>query len=135
MTFCTDMPHLTVEYTDNINTPRIPELLRELNGVLLAHANTYPVGGIRARAYRLSEYEVADSTEPNDAFVHVILKIGAGRSEEVRQVTGDQLFAALSRHFADEFAHRPLALSLEIQEFSEAGTWKQNNIHQRYKKA
>ncbi|XHO98053.1 5-carboxymethyl-2-hydroxymuconate isomerase, partial [Azospirillum sp. A26] len=37
--------------------------------------------------------------------------------------------------FAALFASRFLALSLEIQEFSEAGTWKHNNIHGRYKAA
>lgn len=128
------MPHLTLEYTDNIRDPRIPELLRKLNGVLLARPDIFPVGGIRARAYRLTEYAVADSTETQDAFVHVVLKIGAGRSDEVKQATGDDLFAVLKTHFADEFAARPLALSQEIQEFSEAGTWKHNNIHARYRK-
>lgn len=128
------MPHLTVEYTDNIEHPRIGELLRALNGVLLARPDIYPVGGIRARAYCLGEYAVADSTEPNDAFVHVALKIASGRSEDVKRATGDELFQVLSDHFAQEFARRPLALSLEIGEFSEAGTWKKNNIHSRYRK-
>ncbi|SEJ53541.1 5-carboxymethyl-2-hydroxymuconate delta isomerase [Deinococcus reticulitermitis] len=127
------MPHLVVEYTDNIPEPRMGELLRALNAVLLARGDTYPVGGIRARAVRLSEYAVADSTHPEDAFVHVTLKIGAGRSEAVKQATGDELFAVLTGHFTEEFARRPLALSQEIQEFSEAGTWKRNNIHARYK--
>lgn len=127
------MPHLTVEYTDNIQNPRISELLRALNGVLLARPDIYPVGGIRARAYRLSEYALADSTHPDDAFVHVTLKIGAGRSEEVKKATGDALFAVLTEHFAEAYAAHGLMLSQEIQEFSEAGTWKKNNIHARYK--
>lgn len=128
------MPHLIVEYTDNIANPRIPELLKALNGVLLSRPDIFPVGGIRARAYRLSEYELADSTHPDDAFVHVCLKIGAGRSEEVKKATGDELFAVLAEHFAEAFAAHGLMLSQEIQEFSEAGTWKKNNIHTRYKK-
>lgn len=128
------MPHLVVEYTDNIQNPRIKELLRALNGVLLSRPDIYPVGGIRARAYRLTEYEVADNTEPNDAFVHVALKIAAGRSEEVRKQTGDELFKVLTDHFAQEFDSRPIAFSLDIQEFGEAGTWKKNNIHARYRK-
>ena len=128
------MPHLTLEYTDNIRDPRIPELLRKLNGVLLARPDIFPVGGIRARAYRLSEYALADSSEPSDAFVHLRLQIGAGRSEEVKKETGDALFAVLTDHFADEVALRGLMLSAEISEFSEAGTWKKNNIHARYRK-
>jgi 5-carboxymethyl-2-hydroxymuconate isomerase len=41
----------------------------------------------------------------------------------------------MTAHFADLYARRGLALSLEIVEFGEAGTWKQNNIHARYKKS
>lgn len=129
------MPHLVVEYTDNLKDPNMPKLLSALNAVLIARSDVYPVGGIRARAVRLSEYVVADGANAEDAFVHVALKIGAGRSEEVKQATGDELFAVVTEHFAAEFEGRPLALSLEIQEFSEAGTWKKNNIHARYKKA
>lgn len=128
------MPHLTVEYTDNLGTDaNIMELLRELNGVLIARSDTYPVGGIRARAIRLTEYVVADGGE-DDAFVHVTLKIGAGRSEAVKRETGEELFAVLKAHFAEVYARRFLALSLEITEFSEAGTFKQNNIHARFRK-
>ncbi|WP_235045785.1 5-carboxymethyl-2-hydroxymuconate Delta-isomerase [Deinococcus wulumuqiensis] len=97
-------------------------------------APIFPVGGIRARAYRLSEYALADSSEPSDAFVHLRLQIGAGRSEEVKKEAGDALFAVLTDHFAEEFARRGLMLSAEIGEFSEAGTWKKNNIHARYRK-
>lgn len=128
------MPHLTLEYTDNIRDPRVPELLRKLNGVLLARPDIFPVGGIRARAYRLSEYALADSSEASDAFVHLRLQIGAGRSKEVKKETGDQLFAVMTEHFAEAFAAHGLMLSAEISEFSEAGTWKKNNIHARYGK-
>lgn len=127
------MPHLIVEYTDNLAEPRIPDLLEGLHAVLMRHADVFPVGGIRSRAIRLSEYRVADGRE-DDAFVHVTLKIGAGRGEEVKQAVGAELFEVLKAHFAEEFARRYLALSLEVQEFSEAGTFKHNNIHARFRK-
>lgn len=129
------MPHLIVEYTDNIEHPRIPTLLQALNNVLIARSDTYPIGGIRARALKLSDYVVADGTHPEDAFVHVALKIGSGRDPEVKQATGDELFTVVTRHFSEEFAQRPLALSLEIQEFGASGTWKKNGIHARYRDA
>ena len=62
-----------------------------------------------------------------------MLKIGAGRSEDAKKKAGDELFKMIFEHFAAIFARRSLALSLEIVEFSEAGTWKQNNIHARYR--
>ncbi|TSA87582.1 5-carboxymethyl-2-hydroxymuconate isomerase [Deinococcus detaillensis] len=125
------MPHLTVEYTDNLKEPRIRELLSRLNAVLIARGDVYPIGGIRARAVKLTEYVVADG-QHDDAFVHVTLKIGTGRSEEMKQITGDELFDVLKEHFADAFSSRKIALSLEI---GEVETWKKNNIHERYKQA
>jgi 5-carboxymethyl-2-hydroxymuconate isomerase len=128
------MPHLIVEHTDNLaDEAAIPDLLRKANAVLIAQSGVFPIGGIRSRAIRLTDYCVADGAA-DDAFVHLTLKIGAGRTAEQKQAAGDALFAMVTEHFAALFARRFLALSLEIQEFSEAGTWKQNNIHPRYKK-
>lgn len=129
------MPHLIYEYTDNLGPEAdIPGLLRKSNQVLIEQGGVFPNGGIRARAIRLSEYCVADGTA-DDAFMHLTLKIGAGRSDAQKQKAGDALFAMIKAHFADLFARRGLALSMEICEFSEAGTWKHNNIHARYSKA
>ncbi|SMH62909.1 5-carboxymethyl-2-hydroxymuconate Delta-isomerase [Azospirillum agricola] len=129
------MPHLTVEYTGNLGAKAdIPALLRKANAVLIAQGGAFPIGGIRSRAIRLEDFCVADGTA-DDAFVHLTLRIGSGRSAEQKKKAGDELFAMVRDHFADLFASRFLALSLDIQEFSEAGTWKHNNIHGRYKAA
>ncbi len=77
---------------------------------------------------------MADGAE-DDAFVHITLKIGAGRSDAVKKKTCDALFEAVKAHFADVFAKRYLALSMELIEFGESGTYKHNNIHARYQRA
>ena len=92
------------------------------------------VGGVRSRAIRLTEYAIADEAA-DYAFVHARLTIGSGRSPEIQKKTGDQIFAMIKDHFAEPFARRPLALSFEMGEFSEAGTWKHNNLHTRVKKS
>lgn len=128
------MPHLIYEYTDNLKAEGdIPGLLRKTNQVVLAQGGVFPTGGIRARAICLTDYCVADGSA-DDAFVHLTFKMGAGRTPEEKQKVGDELFSMLKDHFAELFARRGLALSMEIVEFSEAGTWKHNNIHARYKK-
>ncbi len=127
------MPHLIVEFTDNLQPDGdIGGLLPKLTQVLIDQG-AYPIGGIRARAIELHHYRIADGAA-DDAFVHATLKIGAGRSDAVKQATCDGLFEVMEAHFAELFARRYLALSLELVEFSEAGTWKHNNIHQRFKK-
>lgn len=127
------MPHLTFEYTDNLRADGdIPGLLKKANAVLIAQGGVFPVGGIRTRAICYSEYCIADG-EADYAFVHASLKIGFGRSEDEKNKACEALFATMQAHFAAIAASRYLALSLEIAEFSEAGTWKQNNIHARFR--
>jgi 5-carboxymethyl-2-hydroxymuconate isomerase len=127
------MPHLIVEYTSNIKAEaRIAELLAKANEVLMAQGGVFPTGAIRSRAIEIQEYSIADG-QTDYAFVHCNLKIGSGRSESVKKKVCDELFAAIKDHFADLFASRYLALSLELNEFSESGTHKHNNIHARFK--
>lgn len=129
------MPHLIYEYTDNLKAEGdIPGLLRKSNQILINQGGVFPIGGIRSRAICLTDYCVADASS-DDAFVHLTFKMGAGRTAQEKQKVGDELFDMLKAHFAKLFERRPLALSMEIVEFSEAGTWKQNNIHMRYRKA
>jgi 5-carboxymethyl-2-hydroxymuconate isomerase len=131
------VPHLTLEYSANLcDAPRIGQLCDTLAQCLDAQRENdqrvYPLGGIRVRAVRCEQYCIADG-RPDAAFLHANLKIGAGRSENVTKATGDALFDVIKQHFADAFDHHGLALSLEINEFSEAGTWKHNNLHARLK--
>ena len=127
------MSHFIVEYTHNIAADAdIPGLLRKANEALIAQ-QVYPIGGIRSRAIELTDWRMADGAE-DYAFVHATFKLGAGRAREVRQRTGDALFEVLKAHFAGLYARRYLALSLEIYEFDEAGTWKHNNVHARFRR-
>jgi 5-carboxymethyl-2-hydroxymuconate isomerase len=131
------VPHLTIEYSANLrNFGGFSKLCNELAQVLVAQEadgkTVYPIGGVRVRAVVAEHWCIGDGSLLDAAFVHARLQVGAGRSEAVRQATGDALFAGLKKHFAREFDSQGLALSLEISEFSEAGTWKHNNLHGRY---
>ena len=131
------MPHLTLEYSANLaDEASIGQLCTSLAGCLAAQRDNdqrvFPLGGIRVRALRCDQYSIADG-RPDAAFLHASLKIGAGRSDAAKKATGDALFALIKEHFATEFEQHGLALSLEINEFSEAGTWKHNNLHARLK--
>lgn len=127
------MPHFIVEYTDNIKEEiDILTLLEKVNSTLIAQNGTFPVGGIRSRAVELKHYCIADGKE-DDAFVHATLKIGAGRSPVEKDKVCNELFEVMKEHFSRLFERRYLALSMELMEFSEGGTYKQNNIHARFK--
>ncbi|HEY4295018.1 MAG TPA: 5-carboxymethyl-2-hydroxymuconate isomerase, partial [Paraburkholderia sp.] len=79
------MPHLTLEYSANLaNAQSMGQLCSALAQCLDAQRENeqrvYPLGGIRVRALRCEQYCIADG-DPDAAFLHANLKIGAGRSE------------------------------------------------------
>ena len=89
------MPHFIVEYTDNIkNEVNLASLFEDVHQVLISRASFFPVGGIRSRAIELHDYRVADGTE-DDAFIHAILKIGAGRPEEIKKEVCEAIFGVM----------------------------------------
>lgn len=128
------MAHAIVEYTANLDAETdIDALLAAINGTLIAQA-VFPLGGIRSRAIRLDHYRMSDGAA-DYAFVHVTLKIGAGRDEATKRKACDELFEAIKRHFAELYARRLLALSMELHEFDEHGTYKHNNVHAHLRRA
>jgi 5-carboxymethyl-2-hydroxymuconate isomerase len=128
------MPHLVVEYTANLKDEGdIPALLRKANRVLIDLGGVFPTGGIRSRAIEINDWCIADG-EDDYAFVHVTLKIGAGREDAVKRRATDALFEMIKAHFADLYAKRYLALSMELVEFSEGDTYKHNNLHAKFRK-
>ncbi len=133
------MPHLTLDYSANLRADGdFSELCKKLARTLIAQRAgdkpVYPVGGVRVRAFAAEDYCIADDSI-NAAYVHARLAVGAGRSEVVLKETGDALFQAMKSHFDALYKRQGLALSLEIAEFSEAGTWKHNNLHSLLNKA
>lgn len=132
------MPHLSLEYSSNVRSlVEGSDLCRKLGQTLARFQvdgrSVYAIGGVRVRAYCASEYFIADGS-PDAGFVHATLQVGVGRAEDVLQATGDALFEVIEGHFMAALSSRGLALSLAIQEFSEAGTWKRNNLHARFRK-
>ena len=78
------MPHFIAECTDNIREQAdLPGLFAKVNEALAA-TGIFPLGGIRSRAHWLDTWQMADGKH-DYAFVHMTLKIGAGRSLESRE--------------------------------------------------
>ena len=126
------MPHFIAECTDNIREEAdLPGLFAKVNEALAA-TGIFPIGGIRSRAHWLDTWQMADGRH-DYAFVHMTLKIGAGRSLESREAVGEMLFALIKAHFAELMADRYLALSFELDELHPTLNYKQNNVHALFK--
>ena len=123
------MPHIIVEHSKGVTKSQsIPDLLRELHNVAVLNP-TLPTGGIRTRAHEAEQYLVGDGKLAGE-FIYITVRLGQGRSLDVKQEIGASLFKVLT-DFTQAYldAGHPLSLGLEIQEIEKDWTWKKNNIH------
>ena len=119
------MPHLTLEYTENLKFD-VQALLASLHSELVA-TGTVNLKGLKSRAIRHSEYRIADG-DPEYAFVHVDLLIRAGRPAEAQREAARRVLAVLKHAFGDRYAHSHLSLSVDIREMREGIALTEHNI-------
>lgn len=129
------MAHAIVEWTANLEgSADISGLLELIAAAMRDSGGVFPWGGIRVRAIKLTDYVIADGKD-DDAFVNITVKMGAGRPADFKTRFFGDLFEQVKAHFAELYAQRYLALSLYVEEADEAGSFKHNNIHTRFRKA
>lgn len=124
------MPHLTLEYTDNLTFEAQP-LLARLHEALVA-TGAINLKGLKSRAIRHTEYRIADG-DPAYAFVHVNLLIRAGRPLETQQEAAQRVMAVLKETFGGRFEDGYLALSVDIKELRDGVALTLHNIPERGK--
>jgi 5-carboxymethyl-2-hydroxymuconate isomerase len=124
------MPHLTVDYSANMETSAdIPGLCRTLHAAVM-ETGLFELGAVRVRAFAASHCVVADDA-PENGYIDLVLRMGEGRSVQDRKRAGDVVFAAACAHLALLFETPHFALSFEIREINAVLSWKNNAIHPR----
>ena len=77
------MPHLTLEYSSNLQALKLSAVLRELNQALLA-SGQFQEADIKSRAVERDAFVVGVAAEER-GFVHARIEILSGRTAEVKQ--------------------------------------------------
>jgi 5-carboxymethyl-2-hydroxymuconate isomerase len=119
------MPHLTLEYTDNLEF-EIQPLLARLHSELTA-TGAINLKGLKSRAFRYSDYRIADGN-PEYAFVHVGLLIREGRPIEVQKDAAQRVMNVLKETFGHRYESSYLSLSVDIKEMREGIAMTLHNI-------
>lgn len=119
------MPHLTLEYTANLEFD-VQLLLARLHEKLVA-TGAVNLKGIKSRAIRITDYRIADG-DPRYAFVHVGLLIREGRPLEVQQDAARRVMDVLKNTFGSRFDNSYLSLSVDIKEMREGIAQTLHNI-------
>lgn len=119
------MPHLTLEYTDNIEVDVQPLLARLHEEVVATGAIN--LKGIKSRAIKHAQYRIADGN-PNYAFVHVSLLIREGRPIEIQKEATVRVMAVLKETFGHHFETGKISLSVDLKEMREGIALTDHNI-------
>jgi 5-carboxymethyl-2-hydroxymuconate isomerase len=124
------MPHLTLEYTDNLDF-EVQPLLARLHEEVVA-TGAINLKGIKSRAVRHTEHRIADG-DPQYAFVHVGLLIREGRPVEIQKEATRRVMAVLKDVFAQRFENGHLSLSVDLKEMREGIALTEHNIPNKTK--
>ncbi|MEG1038549.1 MAG: 5-carboxymethyl-2-hydroxymuconate Delta-isomerase [Pseudomonas sp.] len=88
------MPHLHVEYSENLPALDVDRLLLRLNHALVGSGQFADELDIKSRAVALAHYRVGTAMSAR-AFAHIKLAILSGRSAEVKRQLSASLLAVL----------------------------------------
>lgn len=124
------MPHLIIEYSANLEDRLdLDGLMVKLRDCAVA-SGVFALGGIRIRGACRDRYLVTDG-DPANGFVHVVARIGHGRSLALRKEVAGSLFEVLCTHLDALYEACGLGISFEIQEIDPDTSFKKNNMHER----
>ncbi len=128
------MPHVSMQYSSNLEDKvDMAAICRAVKSTMM-DTGLFELGAVRVRAIRCDHYAIADEL-PENAFLAVLMRIGAERSMEEKTRLGETLNAALIDALKPLFATQHFALSIDIMENNPALSWKQNTIHARLRKS
>ena len=88
------MPHMTVEYTNNLQRIDEVALMAALTNAVCDHPTVADEADVKARIAALSNYQIGRNNAGR-AFAHVELRLMAGRTPEVKKELSDRLAAVL----------------------------------------
>ena len=108
-----NMPHLTLEYTDNLPQFNADNALLALNKALVA-SGQFEENDIKSRAVRLGTFLVGTSPQGR-GFAHVKLAILSGRSTETTRALSESLLQIL-KQICKLHANSHVQLCVEVQD-------------------
>jgi 5-carboxymethyl-2-hydroxymuconate isomerase len=101
------MPHIIIEHSANFSKDSIINLQVEIQNIMasITEGNFDP-DQCKARAHLFEDYLVGRPNQETASFLHITIKILAGRSLEVRKKLGEQVMN-FSKKFFEELLFSP----------------------------
>lgn len=93
------MPHIMIEHSNDISGKKVVQILPEIQKIIESiKGGNFLLEACKARALSFDEYYVGSKNHEKSAFLHVTIKILAGRSIEIKKELAEKI-----ANFAAEF--------------------------------
>jgi len=117
------MPHVVVDYSENLTGLNAKQLLEEIN-ITLIETELFSPEDIKSRARKDDVFLIGLGAD--QAYIHVKAYILSGRNAEQKQLMGDQLLSTLSRkkYLQQEF-NKEIQLCVELIDMPREDYFKQ----------
>ncbi|EOQ73221.1 5-carboxymethyl-2-hydroxymuconate Delta-isomerase [Acinetobacter lactucae] len=118
------MPHVVVDYSENLTGLNAKQLLEEINTTLI-ETELFSPEDIKSRA-RKDDVFLIGLGGSDQAYIHVKVYILSGRTAEQKQLMGEQLLAALSnkKYLQPDF-NKEIQLCVELVDMPREDYFKQ----------
>ncbi len=121
------MPHIIIEHSANLDQHVSPQALVDRVHAYIMACGVFEQSAVRTRAERRDVYRIAQG-DPANVFINVMLRIGPGRSLDIRRQVGQGVVDTVLASGVDESR---LALSVEVQEIDNSAMFRRNGLHGR----
>ena len=108
------MPHVILEYSDNIAPIEFKELFCEIHK-MLNEVGGISINNCKSRT-RIANCHYIGTGSASSAFVHLDVSFLSGRSLELRQQIGSALLSLLEETYAAQKKEFELQITVEIRE-------------------
>lgn len=109
------MPHIILEYSNNLVFDQEASVLFESIHHLLARELPTQLSSCKSRSYDSDSYRVGDG-QANNAFAHLGIKVMPGRTEERKAHIAQQIMDMMYIFFQTQYTALNLQLSIEMQD-------------------
>ena len=120
------MPHLTLEYSDNLPAPVDFDALFARLHEALVEIGSFRLADLKSRAVPRPCFRVGAGS-PESVFVHLTVAIFAGRPPAQQQEIGERLLTLLQAAFEPAWSGRPCDFTVELREMRREGYFKTMN--------
>ncbi|MFK8985185.1 5-carboxymethyl-2-hydroxymuconate Delta-isomerase [Acinetobacter seifertii] len=117
------MPHVVVDYSDNLTELNAKQLLEEINSTLI-ETGLFSPEDIKSRTRKDDVFLIGLGAD--QAYIHVKAYILSGRTAEQKQLMGEQLLAALSnKRYLQQGFNKEIQLCVELVDMPREDYFKQ----------